>query len=210
MIASKCSPKLTCDRVTILCSDRAMEEAEELELGEIETISDPGHGSDELVSKPNTTTPVWKHFGFESDAAGKPVNVDRPLCRVYRQDVGAKEGNTSNLYSHLKNKHLQLYNEVMKVMPRTGKPKCAANQPSVAEAFQRVQSLSTTSREQAELTRAVTHCLAKDMLPIHTVEKKGFKTMLQHFYPQYQLPSRNYFTRVVIPTMVGQVRSEIE
>ena len=88
-------------------------------------------------------------------------------------------------------------NEVMKVMKsRTGKPKRAANQPSVSEAFQRVQPLSTTSREHAGLTQAVTYCLAKDMLPIRTVEKKGFKTMLQRFYPRYQLPSSNYFTPV--------------
>ena len=80
-----------------IVGDRAMEEAEELELDEIDTISDSGHNPDELpeiVLKPNTTAPVWKHFGFESDVSGKPVNTDCPLCRVCCQDIGAKEGNT--------------------------------------------------------------------------------------------------------------------
>ena len=61
-----------------------------------------------------------------------------------------------------------------------------------------------------ELTRAVTYCLAKDMLLISTVEKTGFKAMLQLFYPRYQLPSRNYFNRIAIPAMVNEVKGEID
>jgi len=34
--------------------------------------------------------------------------------------------------------------------------------------------------------------------------------MLQRFYPRYQLPSRSYFNRVAIPTMVAEVKSEID
>ena len=83
-------------------------------------------------------------------------------------------------------------------------------QPSLMEAFQKVTPLPTSSREHTELTRSVTYCLAKDMLPISTVEKTGFKAMLQRFYPRYQLPSRSYFSRVAIPAMVNEVRGEID
>ena len=48
------------------------------------------------------------------------------------------------------------------------------------------------------------------MLPISTVEKAGFKAMLQRFNPRYQVPSRSYFNRVAIPAMVGEVRSVVE
>ena len=66
----------------------------------------------ELVAKRKTIAPVWKHFGFEADEKGKPQSPDRPNCRVYQQEVAAKDGNTSNLYSHLKNRYPDLYLQV--------------------------------------------------------------------------------------------------
>ena len=188
----------------------------EVESGETETARDEatvneatedGEESEQLVTKRNTSAPVWKHFGFEADEGGKPRNVCRPQCRVCHQEVGAKDGNTSNLYSHLKNKHPELYTEVCK---SKSKPKRPTSQPSLSEVFQKVQPLSTSSREHAELTRAVAYCLAKDMLPISTVEKAGFKAMIQRFYPRYQLQSRSYFSRVAIPAMVEEVKREID
>ena len=163
--------------------------------------------SEQLVAKRNTSAQVWKHFGFEADDNGRPRQLCRPQCRVCLTEVAAKDGNTTNLYSHLKNKHPDVYAEVCK---SKAKPKRPAGQSSISEAFQKVQPLATTSREHAELTKAVSYCLAKDMLPISTVEKTGFKTMLHRFHPRYQIPSRSYFSRVAIPAMVGEVRCEIE
>ena len=76
-----------------------------------------GHSSDErieeydepdsntLVSKKKTTSFVWKYFGFETDRNGRPLRVDAPKCRLCQATVAAKDSNTSNLYSHLRNKH---------------------------------------------------------------------------------------------------------
>ncbi len=52
-----------------------------------------------------TVALVWKHFGFETDKSGKPRSPDRPKCSLCDMEVAAKCANTSNLYSHLKNKH---------------------------------------------------------------------------------------------------------
>ncbi len=161
----------------------------------------------ELVAKRNTIAPVWKHFGFEADEKGKPRSPDHPKCRVCHQDVATKDGNTSNLYSHLKNRHPELYLQVEKKRPSTARP---AGHPSLSEAWQRTQTLASSSREHKELTKAVTYCLAKDILPISTVDKPGFKAMLQRFNPRYQVPSRNYFTRVSIPALVSEVKGAIE
>ena len=126
-----------------------------------------GEESEKLVAKQNTSTLMWKHFGFEADESGKPRQLCCPQCRICHQEVAAKDGNTSNLYSHLKNKHPELYTEVCK---SKAKPKRQAGQPSISEVFQNVQPLSTTSHEHAEVTRAVTYCL-----PISTVEKTGWQ-----------------------------------
>ena len=164
----------------------------------------------ELIDKRNTSAAVWKHFGFEANEAGRPRLPDRPRCRVCSQDVLAKHGNTSNLYSHLKNRHPEVYSRLEK-RPKTGHNR-PAGQPSLSEAWRNTQMLPSSSREHKELTKAVTYCLTKDMLPISTVDKAGFKAMLRRFNPRYQLPtcSRNYFTRVSIPVLVTEVRSAME
>ena len=66
----------------------------------------------ELVAKRKTIAPVWKHFGFEVDEKGKPRSPDRPKCHVCQHEVAAKDENTSNLYSHLKNRHPDPYLQV--------------------------------------------------------------------------------------------------
>ena len=48
------------------------------------------------------------------------------------------------------------------------------------------------------------------MLPISTVDKPGFKAMLRNFNPQYQLPSRNHFTKVSTPELVAETKGCIE
>ena len=58
-----------------------------------------------LVPKRKTKVFVWKYFGFEADRNGRPLCVDLPKCRLCpnHTTVAAKDSNTSNLYSHLKN-----------------------------------------------------------------------------------------------------------
>ena len=103
----------------------------------------------ELVAKRNTIAPVWKHFGFQADEKGKPQSPDRPKCRVC-QEVAANDGNTSNLYSHLKNQHPELYLQVEKRRPSTARP---AGQPSLSEAWQRTQTLPCALELALESTR---------------------------------------------------------
>ena len=39
------------------------------------------------------------------------------------------------------------------------------------------------------------------MLPVYTVEKPGFVNLLKQFDPQYELPSRKYFSKTAIPKL---------
>ena len=51
--------------------------------------------------------------------------------------------------------------------------------------------------------------IAKDMVPIAVVEKKGFINMLKAIDPRYQLPSRNHFAREVLPEMYDMCRKNV-
>ena len=63
-----------------------------------------------------------------------------------------------------------------------------------------------SSREHKELTRSVTTCLAKDMLPLSTVDKPGFRAMILRLNPRYDLRTRSYFSRIAIPALYQEVR----
>ena len=65
------------------------------------------------------------------------------------------------------------------------------NKPSPMATWDKQKLLSTSSREHKELTKSVANCLAKDMLPLSTVDKPGFRAMLYMFNPRFQLPIQN-------------------
>ena len=59
------------------------------------------------------------------------------------------------------------------------------------------------------MTRAITYYLAKDAVPLYTVERAGFKHMISKLNPRYELPSRKVFTSKEIPTLYTNVRSSV-
>ena len=99
----------------------------------------------QLVAKPRSTSIVWKYFGYEADDRGKPQTTDRPICRLCQIEVLAKDGNTTNLYSHLKSKHGEEYLQIQKERPNACKPSRALSQPSLSEVWKKTQMLPTSS-----------------------------------------------------------------
>lgn len=56
---------------------------------------------------------------------------------------------------------------------------------------------------------AVAMYIAKDMVPIYTVEKPGFIHLLKVLDPRYVLPSRKYFSDVALPQLYNSTRQRI-
>ena len=158
-----------------------------------------------LVSKQNTTSRVWTFFGFIQDDFGKPKDCNKPTCKLCKSIVSAKYGNTTNLYHHLKLKHPKKYLEVKPTYASE-----AGRSQTITNAFLKTQKMSTSSREHHELTRAITVCLAKDMLPLYLVDKPGFRKMLEKFNSRYQIPKKDHFSRIAIPGLYNEVRSNVE
>ena len=106
------------------------------------------------------------------------TNKHKPMCSLWYEEVLAKNSNTSNLYSHLKYKHPTEYLEVKPqfkhLSSTSSNSSSSTSQVSIFDMFEKCKVLSTTSKEHKELTDAVTRCLAKDNLPIYTVEKNEF------------------------------------
>lgn len=146
----------------------------------------------ELVDKRNTKSPIWAHFGLKPDENGVPKDLNTPVCKICFEEVVARNGNTSNLRTHLRVKHPEVYKNLPVPEASQQKQQQVASQPTIQESFDKGKMLSKDSREHKELTRAITECIAKDMLPIYIVEKPGFTAMVKKFNSRYQLPSRSY------------------
>ena len=124
-----------------------------------------------LVTKKNAKSVVWQYFGLEADKKNiqNQKLEDQPVCRKCYKWVRAKHGNTSNLLSHLHANHPNKYTEASKLIQK-----------------------GESSRLPRELNRAVDYFLAKDMQPLYTVEKAGFKHLVSKLNLKYSLPSQRY------------------
>ena len=169
----------------------------------------------ELVDKPGGKSVVWKYFALRSDETTKqPINDGYAYCRQCKKKVAARNGNTSNLISHLRYNHPSVYAEFTTL--KTDKDKAGNSvthgthsQPSIEEALMSSQSYDNKSKKWVELTNAVTYCIAKDMLPLYTVEKAGFRKMLAALDKRYKPPSRNYMSRVAIPAAYSTTKEQV-
>ena len=67
-----------------------------------------------LTDKPNTKSTICKYFGFVPDNNGKPINTDKPKCKICCATVSTKTSDATKLHFHLRQKHPQLFTELMK------------------------------------------------------------------------------------------------
>ena len=139
-----------------------------------------------LVKKKNTKSPVWNHFGLRADDKGLPIaeDEDKPVCRKCFRTVPAKTGNTTNLIAHLRDNHPDLYSEISPIILQNKKQGESSSQPTLREVIEKKAAYHRNSKEAHELNDAVTLFLAKDMLPLSTVDRSGFRQLVTKLNPK--------------------------
>ncbi len=163
--------------------------------------------AENLVSKKKASSPAWGYFGFKPATEDTPIDETSPVCRLCLKNVSAKSGNTSNLFSHLKNKHPRQYVELRGA---AGPSAAGGSQLTIKESFETSQKYPKNSRRWEQLTNAVSYTIAKDMMPFTAVERPGFKRMLSAFDQRYELPGRKYFSQTAIPSLYNKTREKVE
>ena len=149
-----------------------------------------------------------------------PTTTDTAVSRWCHKRVAAKNRNTSNLLAHLRTHHLTSYSEVNKAMKckhpcRSSKSCCGmlVGQSTMEESLARTQKYDHKGKKWKEITDAITYCIAKDSLPIYTVEKRGFRRLTQTLDSCSEIPSRSYFSKTAIPSLyastVDKVKEEL-
>lgn len=134
-------------------------------------------------------------IGLRSDV--QQINV---LCKVCLKTIATWCGSTTNLFQHLRQNHsveweeyVQLHNADASSCPT---PKTSSKrQYTIATEFSNVIPYNKSLR-----WKEIYH-IAKYMIPIYTVEKAGFKKLLNTIDPKCQLPSRKYFAEEALPRL---------
>lgn len=159
-----------------------------LESAEIEERADSETAQENLVKKSKTTSPVWNYFSVKADEKGIPISseLDELVCNLCSKGILAKRSNTTNLFSHLKEHHPDIYVEIS---PSTSSARPKSKQPSITECLSRNKPYDASSKRAKDITYAIMVYLTKDMQPFYTVEREAFRQLLQVLDPKYQLPT---------------------
>ena len=75
-----------------------------------------------LVKKRNTSSVVWEYFGLKASQNGTLVASEThlPVCRLCVKSVPAKGGNTTNLLTHLRDRHPDVYTDAQPKVVKKG------------------------------------------------------------------------------------------
>ena len=132
-----------------------------------------------------------------------------------RPTVATKGSNNSNQLSHLWNSHPTIYSWIKgcngnkAAMKRSQPSGSGGQQQTLAGSFAKVSPSARNSKNWEKLTNAVTFCLAKDIMPIYSVEKPRFQQLLKEFNLQYALPLHKYFSNTAIPTLYAKTCEKV-
>ncbi|KAE9523363.1 hypothetical protein AGLY_016311 [Aphis glycines] len=155
-----------------------------------------------------------------------------------RRKKNSKGGNTSNLKSHLRYKHPNLYSEYLKINGNStitkseeaqeyniDDPVLSNLQSNLASDSQGSQaSISKGIFKQSKLKvyhpldkktiekykHAIVVWMCADMQLYNSVEKKGFKHLLSVLCPSFEPPSRKYYSDHKIPQLYEDVKNCIK
>ena len=166
---------------------------------------------DNFVKKPNTKSIIWKYFSVRADSKGVPLEgeIENPVCDTCKKCVPAKRSNTTNLFRHLEDNHPLLFAEIGPETSTSSRSKSKSKQLSLSQCLNKAKAYDAKSSRATELTRAVTMFIALDMQPFYTIEKEGFRQLLQAFDPRYNLPSRRHFVDIEFPRLFSEVKEKV-
>ncbi|KAL6456345.1 hypothetical protein MHYP_G00348880 [Metynnis hypsauchen] len=166
-----------------------------------------------LISKESSRSAVWKYFGFEADTDGKPKDMNKPVCKRCFRNISTKGANTTNLAKHLEDRHADLYKEFQECQKEAEQSRTATKptplQPTLLAVYEQQRKYDGNSQLAKKLNRAVAEYICMDMVPVYTVEKPGFRQLLQQLNNRYTLPSRNYFMYTEIPALYNETKEKI-
>ena len=167
-------------------------------------------GADLTPKKGLVSSVIWNWFGF----VASDKEQTSPRCKVCLKAVATKGSSTTNLLQHLKQRHATEWERcvALRLEQDHGSPSnvnATKKQPTVLETFTNCIPYDKKGARWKAVTDAVAMYIAKDMVPIYTVEKPGFIHLLKILDPRYVLPGRKHFSEVALPQLYNSTCQRI-
>ena len=128
--------------------------------------------------------PLWQtKKGSWSEQTHLQILWQRSTC---------KGKHTTNLFQHLREHHPSEYAEIASKSTTTAQrgESSKTMQPTILDTLSNSIKYGSDSAQAKQLNKAVTYFIAKDAMPLYTVEKPGFWYLISKLNPRYSLPSR--------------------
>ncbi|KAF0031713.1 hypothetical protein F2P81_016268 [Scophthalmus maximus] len=135
------------------------------------------------------------------------------VCKLCKTVIPTKTGNTTNFFYHLSRSHPLEHSRIRQQLPTTS---VAANatpqkqQQTTMERYSASVPYDKASKSYKDITKAVAYHIAKDMLPLSTVEKPGYKNLPHVPDPRYVIPGRKYFSKTAIPKLYLTCKESVQ
>ena len=126
---------------------------------------------------------MWDYLGLKAGSDGRVVSSESqvPVCRLCGMSVPARGGNTTNLLTHLRDRHRDVYAEAAPKIAKKGASSNVATvtykQSTLQQSVERTSKYPTQSAVAQELNYAVTYFLAKD-IAVSVIQKHLFIAVL--------------------------------
>ncbi|KAL6463619.1 hypothetical protein MHYP_G00280100 [Metynnis hypsauchen] len=158
---------------------------------------------------------VWRHFTLDT-----PTSLTA-TCNICKTNVARGGGstaryNTTNLIRHLQNYHAKEHGEFLTLTLQSKKQAGddKTKQLTVVDALERREKFPANSMKATKITEKVLEFIVLDAQPISVVEDGGFRRLLEHLEPRYNLPSRKYFSETALPELYkkacGHISEELK
>ena len=162
-------------------------------------------------SKKRVKSKVWQYFA--QPTPGKAV------CNTCQENVSmggtsAKTFNMSNLWSHLRIHHSQLYATAQSQLGTTSAPSQAGtatlSQPTIQDLFQKQKQWPNSDQRSKMLDKLITEMIITDNQPFTVVSDVGFKRFMGAAAPQYSLKSEKYYRTEMLPEVYNKVVEKVK
>ncbi|XP_068250409.1 zinc finger BED domain-containing protein 4-like [Palaemon carinicauda] len=188
------------------------------------------------TGKKTKTSLVWNYFEIDSSDDTKVIcnNCKNSISR------GGKNFNTTNMKKHLKSKHKSLYNKLVsdEELYREEQVKQEKKEKSsldtyftrrkihdslnvasstsekswltIDETYSRTVKWDINSTRAQEIHKVIGEFITLDCQPISVVEDLGFEHLMKKLKPNYVIPSRKYFSEMILPEIHKKVLKKVK
>lgn len=159
---------------------------------------------------------VWAYYDVSIANSAKAVCK---LCAAsLSRGSSPKQYSTTPLINHLRSKHKDEYEEMSEKQAscnQTSKESRVTLTPvraqlTLAEFKQSKEKWPRDNPKWTSNTKRVAEMIALDMEPYNVVAKLGFNRFVDGLQPQYEMPSRRYFSDTAIPDMYEAVKRKVQ